>query len=61
VIVGEHDAVTPPTEAEAMAVALPDAALTIVPAAGHMSPIEQPEAVNDALRVLLARSTGAVT
>lgn len=61
VIVGEHDAVTPPTEAEAMAVALPDAALTVVPSAGHMSPIEQPGAVNEALRVLLARSTGAVT
>ncbi len=60
VIVGEQDAVTPPTEAEAMAVALPNAALTIVPEAGHMSPIEQPEAVNEALRVLLARSSGSV-
>lgn len=60
VIVGEQDTVTPPTEAEAMAVALPDAALTIVPGAGHVTPIEQPEAVNEALRVLLARSSGSV-
>ena len=60
VIVGEQDTVAPPTEAEAMAVALPDAALTIVPGAGHMAPIEQPEAVNEALRVLLARSSGSV-
>ena len=55
VIVGEHDAVTPPAEAEAMAAAIADATLTIVPDSGHMSPIEQPAAVNDALLELFSR------
>jgi pimeloyl-ACP methyl ester carboxylesterase len=55
VIVGEQDEVTPPAEAEAMAAAIGDATLTIIPKSGHMSPIEQPAAVNDALLELFSR------
>ena len=55
VLVGEFDAVTPPTEAEQMASGLEDATLTVIPSAGHLSPIENPVAVNEALRLLLGR------
>jgi 3-oxoadipate enol-lactonase len=56
VIVGEHDTVTPPGEAAAMAAALPDASLHTIAAAGHLSPIEQPAAVAAVLRTLLERA-----
>ena len=55
VIVGEFDAVTPPSEAELMANGLQDASLTVVPGAGHLTPIENPSAVNEALRLLFTR------
>jgi pimeloyl-ACP methyl ester carboxylesterase len=61
VIVGEQDQVTPPAEAEAMAAALADVILTVVPNSGHMSPIEQPAAVNEALRNLLVRATASIS
>ena len=56
VVVGELDVVTPPAESEAMATALPDAELTVVPDAGHMTPIENPEVVSQALRTLFQRA-----
>ncbi|MDX2342560.1 MAG: alpha/beta fold hydrolase [Acidimicrobiia bacterium] len=55
VIVGEQDSVTPPSESEAMVAALSDAVLTVVAGSGHMSPIEQPAAVNNALLELFSR------
>jgi pimeloyl-ACP methyl ester carboxylesterase len=58
VIVGEQDQVTPPAEAQAMAAALADVILTMIPNSGHLSPIEQPAAVNEALRNLLIRAAG---
>jgi 3-oxoadipate enol-lactonase len=51
VIVGEHDVLSPIVEADHMAVAA-GGALTVVPDAGHMSPIEDPAAVANALRSL---------
>ena len=54
VIVGDEDELSPPAEAEAMAEALPDARLARVPAAGHMSSMEAPEAFNAALLEFLA-------
>jgi pimeloyl-ACP methyl ester carboxylesterase len=33
---------------------LPQATFTLVKDAGHMAPLEQPAAVNDAIRVFLA-------
>ncbi|MEN8233564.1 MAG: alpha/beta hydrolase [Actinomycetota bacterium] len=51
VIVGEHDALSPLIDADQMAVAA-GAALTVVPDAGHMAPIEDPATVARALRTL---------
>jgi len=51
VIVGEHDALTPLSDADHMATAA-GAAMTVIPDAGHMSPIENPGAVEAALRSL---------
>jgi non-heme chloroperoxidase len=49
VICGEHDTLTPPETAKAMARAIPGATLEIIAAAGHISNLEQPEAFNKAL------------
>jgi 3-oxoadipate enol-lactonase len=53
VIVGEHDAITPPAGAEKMSKAIPKSTYFVVRGAGHMSPMEQPQQVNDALRRFL--------
>ncbi|MCJ2033389.1 alpha/beta fold hydrolase [Methylobacterium sp. J-068] len=53
VLCGESDALTPPAIHREMAALVPGARLVIVPGAGHMSPIEQPEAVSRALRAWL--------
>jgi len=45
VVVGEHDAPTPPAAARDLAAAIPGARLAVVPGAGHMSPMEDPAAV----------------
>lgn len=43
VVVGEHDAVTPPELSTAMAAAIPDARLAVMGDAGHMTALEHPE------------------
>ncbi|MBD3771675.1 MAG: alpha/beta hydrolase [Rhodobacterales bacterium] len=53
---GAEDSVTPPAQHEEMAALIPNATLTIIPDAGHMTPLEQPGAVTALLRDLLARS-----
>ncbi len=53
VIVGEHDAISPPDEMETIAKAIPGAEFLQVPAAGHMAPLEQPEPVNEAIAQFL--------
>ncbi|WDS35142.1 alpha/beta fold hydrolase [Pseudoxanthomonas sp.] len=55
VLVGEHDGITPPAVHEQMAALLPDATLVRVAQAGHLTPLEQPEAVSAALRAWLLR------
>ncbi|MCJ2097320.1 alpha/beta fold hydrolase [Methylobacterium sp. E-046] len=50
VLCGETDAITPLAEHRAMAALIPGAKLVIVSSAGHMTPVEQPEAVAQALR-----------
>ncbi|MGY2049977.1 alpha/beta fold hydrolase [Methylobacterium sp. JK268] len=50
VLCGESDAVTPPAEHREMAALVPGSRLVVVPESGHMTPIEQPEAVSRALR-----------
>ncbi len=49
VVVGDQDALTPPTEAEAMARTIPNAWLVRIPGAGHLANLEAPEAFNRAL------------
>jgi len=49
VIGGEEDTLIPPEVMKAMARAIPGARTTIVPGAGHLPPIERPDAVNEAL------------
>jgi pimeloyl-ACP methyl ester carboxylesterase len=53
VIVGDGDAITPPDVAESMASKIPGADLVTVRGAGHMTPMEQPEQVNRALKGFL--------
>jgi pimeloyl-ACP methyl ester carboxylesterase len=55
VMTGELDAWSPPAQHEAMAARIPDSTLVIVPGAGHMLPLEAPEAVNQAIAAWLAR------
>jgi len=49
VVVGEQDVLSPPVDAQAMVEALPDAELVVVPDVGHLSPVEAPEIVADAV------------
>jgi len=49
ILVGEHDAITPPTESELMHQRLPSARLVSIDQAGHMSNLENPDAFNPAL------------
>jgi 3-oxoadipate enol-lactonase len=46
ILVGEHDAITPPAAARALQERIAGSTLYIVPDAGHMSPMENPGAVN---------------
>lgn len=50
VLTGEADTLTPPADAATLAAAIPAARLVTIPAAGHLSPLENPRAVNAALR-----------
>jgi 3-oxoadipate enol-lactonase len=49
VIVGADDTLTPPAAAQELARRIPGAKLTIIPQAGHLSNIEQPDRFNAAL------------
>jgi pimeloyl-ACP methyl ester carboxylesterase len=53
VVVGERDAITPVDGAKKMAERIPGAELQIVPGAGHMSPVEEPDVVNRAVAQFL--------
>jgi pimeloyl-ACP methyl ester carboxylesterase len=55
VMTGELDAWSPPAQHEAIAAAIPNAELVIVPGAGHMLQLEAPDAVNQAIARWLAR------
>lgn len=54
VVVGERDALTPLSDSEAMAAAIPGARLVTIPGAGHLSPMERPKAVAEALAEFFA-------
>jgi YbgC/YbaW family acyl-CoA thioester hydrolase len=49
VIAGEADLLTPPDQARGMAQAIPGARLAIIPRAGHLPPVEQPDATTTVL------------
>ncbi|MDO8678313.1 MAG: alpha/beta fold hydrolase [Acidobacteriota bacterium] len=53
VIAGEEDTLTPVQEAEKMAAAIKGSKLVTIPAAGHLSNLEQPDAFNHALSAFL--------
>lgn len=54
VVVGEEDALTPPALARDMHERIAGSRLAVLPAAGHVSNLEAPDAFNDAVRGLLA-------
>ena len=54
VIVGEEDGITPVAEARAMASALPESTLAVLPRAGHLANLEAPDAFQAALWPWLA-------
>lgn len=53
VVVGEEDTLTPPAIARAMADGIRGARCVVVPGAGHVSPLEAPDAVTAVLRQVL--------
>jgi len=53
VLCGRQDRITPLAHSEAMARAIPRAKLVVVEASGHLTALEQPEAVNAAMRAWL--------
>lgn len=55
VIVGEHDAVTPPLAAARIATATPGSELVHIPGAGHLSNVENPDAFNRAVIAFLGK------
>jgi pimeloyl-ACP methyl ester carboxylesterase len=55
IVVGEEDVLTPPQLSVDMHRAIAGSDLVRIPAAGHMSNLEQPSAFNDALRTFLSR------
>ncbi len=57
VVVGEDDQATPVADARFMAERLPRARLAVIPQAGHLPNLEQPELFNRTLREFLATLT----
>ncbi|MFZ2493270.1 MAG: alpha/beta fold hydrolase [Thermoanaerobaculia bacterium] len=55
IVVGEEDKITPPSDAERMAAAIPNAQLVKLPEAGHLSNMEQAEEFNAAVSKFLER------
>lgn len=53
IVVGEHDMATPPTHAQAMAEAIPNASLVVLEDCRHLSAVERPEDVLAALEPIL--------
>lgn len=56
IIVGEHDAITPPDVARAMSERISGSTLEVIPEAGHLSNLENPDAFTTALTRYLERA-----
>jgi pimeloyl-ACP methyl ester carboxylesterase len=54
IVVGDQDVISPPSEMEAIARAIPNAEFAVIPDSGHMTTMENPEAVNAALHGFIA-------
>ena len=57
VIVGEQDVISPPAEMSEIAAAIPRATFRVIPEAGHLAPLENPQPVNDAIRSFLSTTS----
>ena len=53
VIVGVEDAISPVAEMQSIAAAIPGAEFVVIPNSGHMTTMENPEAVNQALTMFV--------
>jgi pimeloyl-ACP methyl ester carboxylesterase len=53
VVCGQKDVISTVTEMEQIALAMPDAKFVVIPACGHMAPLEDPVHVNQAIRGFL--------
>jgi pimeloyl-ACP methyl ester carboxylesterase len=53
IVVGDSDLLTPPALAREMAAGISGAKLEVIPDAGHLTPLERPDAVTRALIELL--------
>jgi pimeloyl-ACP methyl ester carboxylesterase len=53
IVAGEEDVITPPALSEEMHRAIPGSQLVLLPAAGHLSSLEQPRSFNAALATFL--------
>ena len=60
VVVGEQDTITPPALSKSMAKAIAGATLVTIPAAGHISNMDAPDAFDRAVRDLVRRVTWPV-
>ena len=49
ILVGEHDAITPPVMAQVLAAKIPGSKLVTIPGAGHLSNLENPDAFSAAV------------
>jgi 3-oxoadipate enol-lactonase len=56
VVVGEHDAISPPAEMQEFAAKIAGAETVVIPGAGHMAPLEKPAEVNRAIREWMRRN-----
>ena len=59
IVVGDQDVATVPAKSERMHERIPGSQLVIIPGAGHTSTVEEPAAVNAALRAFLDSLDGA--
>lgn len=55
ILVGENDVATAPEKSERMHAGIAGSELVVIPRAGHMSPVEEPEAVTAAIEAFLDR------
>lgn len=58
VVVGQEDELATVADAEAMARAVPEGRVEVIPKAGHLSAVEQPEAFNAAVAAFLSNELG---